>query len=274
MPVEVDVLGPVPKGSNTGIRPVVGQKFSSAPFRGEDAPNPNWAKNVFEFKRRGKNEYYTTSPSVKDMLDMDPYYITGAGQSVFMTKRMLEIGATGIGAPFFAPTSAIRSYFIGKVVAPTMGRKAPGVIGSFGAIARQILPQMAHATSISLERGSARWLGNVFGQGNVDALATRLAYEYQNSLFYKLKTVGGSEGSILRQQAYSREMMKLSNAIRQGTTALENMPGVPGAASRASLDFLRGFVKLYGVPLKAIHNAPSFAYVRKNLGAAPLRQIR
>jgi hypothetical protein len=264
-PVQVDILD---KQGN-----VVGQKFSAAPFRGENAPNPNWAKNVFDFKRRGKNEYYTTSPSLKDMLDMDPYYITGAGQSFFMAKRMLEMGATGIGAPFFAPTSAIRSYFISKVTAPTMGRKAPGVIGSFGAIARQILPQMAHAASISLERGSARYLGNLLGQGNVDALATRLAYEYQNSLYYKLRTVGGSEGSILRQQAQARGMMTLRNEIRQATAAAENAPGVSGAASRAGLDFLRGFAKLYSVPLKAIHNAPSFAYARKNLGAAPLPQV-
>jgi hypothetical protein len=215
--------------------------------------NPHWKKNVVEFKRRGEIERYTTDPLLADVLRMDPYFITSMpGQIAYSTKRMLEISTTGELAPWFAATSMYRNWAIGKMTAE-QGMKSPTFLGTHMAIPRQLLPQMANSIAGMLDRGSAGWLSSVFGQGNMQALSTRLANAYQNSLYHKLQTVGGGRGSILQQQ---------TSANNKLTKAIQNSTG-----------FAKGFLEAYRSLLNAGHNAAAFDYARRNQGRVALPEL-
>lgn len=216
--------------------------------------NPNWAKNTVTFKRRGIPEYYTTDEFLADVLRMDPYYMQSMiGQLLYSTKRMVEIGTTGELAPWFAATSLLRSWQIGKLTTPE-GRLGPTLAGSLAAVPRQLYPQMAQSMSRMLNNGSSGWLGSVLGQGNLQSLSTRLAHQYDRSLFAQLQTVGGGRGSILQQQVQANN--RLTQAIQSATS--------PKA---------RAFLEGYRSILNAVHNAPAFNYASKNVGRASLPEL-
>lgn len=209
------------------------------------AANPAWQKNTISFYRRGKKETYTTDPFLADALKMDPYTITSmAGNMMYASKRLLEKGATGELAPWFAITSALRSWQIGKYTAGDL--KAPSALGSMAAIPQQLYPQMARAISHSLERGSGEWLKSLGAtQGQIDAMSLRLAKVYDDSLFARLRSVGTHQGSIMEQQVLQSQN-KLANAIRE--------------AQPQARAVLQGYRSLLG----AVHNAPAFNFARKN----------
>lgn len=216
--------------------------------------NPRWRRNTVDFKRRGVTETYVTDPFLADVLRMDPYYITGNGASaLYHTKRFLEVSTTGELAPWFAITSPIRSWGIGKFTAEP-GMRSPTALGTVAAIPRQVAPQIANSVAGMLDRGSGGWLGRVFGQGNVQALSTRMATAYQNSLYYQLQTVGGGRGSILQQQTSANNHM---------TRAIQSVQG-PG----------RQFLETYRSLLNAAHNAAAFDYARRNSGKLIRDRVR
>lgn len=217
--------------------------------------NPSWQKNTTTIYRRGKKEYYTSDPFLKDVLEMDPYYINGgAANTFYMTKRLLEMGATGSLAPWFAPTSALRSWQISKLTAGAgTGFRSSTIVGSALAIPQQLVPQLARAISTSLERGSGQYLSTILGQGNVDALATRLAHAYDQSLYARLQDVGTTRANILNQQAQANNA--LANAIR-------TMQGPH-----------RTFLEGYKALLESVHNAPAFNFARRNEGIVPLPRL-
>src|SRR5258705_5795107 len=160
------------------------------------AENPRYRKNTVSFYRRGVQETYTTDPLLADALKMDPYTITsGGGQLIYGTKRALEFGATGLGAPFFAPTSLLRNWQIGKYTADE-GYRTPTLIGSLRAIPQQLYPQIALGISRTLEGGSGGMLARFAGQAWVDSLAQTLAGHYNSSLYAQLRRVGSARGSI------------------------------------------------------------------------------
>lgn len=215
--------------------------------------NPNWRKNVIEFKRRGNVERYTTDPLLADVLRMDPYAMQSLpGQIVYTTKRLMEVGTTGELAPWFAVTSMIRSWQIGKLTAER-GMKSPTALGTMAAIPQQVLPQLANRIAPMLDAASGGWLGNVFGQGNVQALGQRLAVAYGRSLFAQLQTVGGGRGSILQQQVSANN--RLTDAISH--------------ASGPFKELLEGYRAL----LNSVHNAPAFNYARRNRGRVALPEL-
>lgn len=219
------------------------------------ADNPQMRKNVVSFYRRGEKEMYTTDPFLADVLKMDPYYVTGMlGNAMFASKRLLEFGATGMGAPAFAPISLLRSWQIAKYTTEK-GFRSPTLLGSLSAIPKQLYPQMARAFSRSLENGSGRWLSSVVGQRNVDALAQRLAYEFDHSLYAQLQTVGSAKGSILEQQIMSRTTSAANRAFEKA----------PEAAKQ--------FWHAWRSTWEAVHNGPAFDFVAKNLRAEPLPQL-
>jgi hypothetical protein len=175
---------------------------------------------------------------------MDPYYITsGIGNLLYMSKRALEVTTTGELAPWFAVTSPLRSWGIGKFAAEE-GMRAPTLIGTHLAVPRQLLPQLSNQFAQRLEAGSQGWLGSVFGQANVQALSTRLANAYANSLYSQLQTVGGGRGSILQQQTTANN--KLTRAISQAKGPV------------------RTFLEAWHALLNSAHNAASFDYFRRN----------
>lgn len=215
--------------------------------------NPRWRRNVVEFKRRGVNEQYVTDPFLADVLRMDPYYITGnTGALLYASKRALEVSTTGELAPWFAITSALRSWGIGKLTAEE-GMRSPTFLGTVAAIPRQLIPQAANQIAQRLDHGSSGWLGRVFGQGNVQALSARLANSYATSLYHQLQTVGGGRGSILQQQTTA------NNRITQA------MRSVQGPA--------RQFLETYRALLNASHNAAAFDYARRNQGRVSLPEL-
>jgi len=219
------------------------------------ADHPEWKKNVVTIFRRGQPEHYTTDPFLADVLKMDPYYLTGMlGNAMFATKRILEFGATGMGAPAFAPISMLRSWQIAKYTTEK-GFRSPTLLGSLAAIPKQLYPQMAKAFSQSLDAGSGRWLSTVMGQRNVDALAQRLAYEYDQSLYAQLRSVGTSKGSILEQQMMSRATNAANAKFAQ--------------APAAAKSFWNAWRSLW----ESVHNGPAFDFVSKNLRAEPLPNL-
>jgi hypothetical protein len=233
------------------VQPGLFKRVTSADLK----ENPHWRQNTVIMYRRGKPEYYTTDPYIADVLKMDPYYFTGLGaQSIFISKRMLEAGSTGMLAPWFAPTSMLRNWQIGRMLARG-DRKAAGLLRSVAAIPAQLYPQLANAIGSSLERGSNGWLGQALGQGNVQAISQRLASVYDNSIYATLETMGTHRGSIMEQQTYAASLAKLQQAIDTAAPPVSAL--------------LSGYKNL----LSAIHNAPSYAYVQRNLGKLPLQEL-
>lgn len=216
--------------------------------------NPHWRKNVVTFYRRGVKEHYTTDPFLADVLRMDPYYMTSMpGQLMYGMKRLTEVTTTGELAPWFAVTSFIRSWQIGKLTAE-QGMRSPGLMTSTAAIPQQLYPQLAREISTRLDTMSAGWLGRTLGPQNLQGLSRRLAHHYEQSLYAQLQTVGGGRGSILQQQVQATN--NLQRAINKAVS--------PGA---------RAFLESYRALLNSIHNAPSFAYARKNIGKKPLPEL-
>lgn len=233
--------------------------------------NPRWEKNVVAFYRRGKKEMYTTDPLIADLMKMDPYYMSGLVQMpLYATKRMLEMGATGKFAPWFAPVSMMRSYLIGKITAPTAfpGAKSPGMLRTAYAIPEQLVPQLANAIHQSIEAGSAGWIGRLVGQGNMQALSQRLANTYHNSLYHQLQSVGSHKGSILQQQVIAKN--KLGQAV---TGITDQLIASAPPTLRASLTLGRSFLRAFGSTVEAMHNAPSFAFASKNYAKVPLNKL-
>lgn len=214
--------------------------------------NRNWAQNTVEFYRRGRREVYTADPFLADVLRMDPYYIQGMGQLWYGSKRLMEITTTGELAPWFSVTSLLRNWQIGKITTP-QGMRSPTFAGSLYAIPQQLTPQAANWMSQTLNNASAGWLGNVFGQGNVQALATRIGSAYTNSLWAQLEGAGGGRGSIMQQQTHAQAMRRLTQTVQ----SLSQQPGMREAAT-----ILDG----YRAMLNAIHNAPSYNFVSRNRG--------
>lgn len=218
--------------------------------------NPHWKKNTVEFYRRGVKETYTTDPMLADMLKMDPYYIShGLARGVYMTKRLMEATTTGAFAPWFAATSMLRNFHLGIMSTP-QGFRMAGPIATTMAIPRQLLPQLTDAVASSLDRGGfaslIRYIPGV-GDAGVQAISTRLAHEYERSLYAQLQSVGSHRGSIMEQQIAANTA--LARAARY----------VPAP--------FRALWSAYTASLSAAHNSASFAFARKNYGRVPLTEL-
>lgn len=214
--------------------------------------NPNWRKNVVAFKRRGKTEYYTTDPFVADFLKMDPYYMHQMLMPLYSTKRLFEMTTTGELAPWFAPTSAIRSFKIGRQVKQE-GRKPPSVSGTLHAIPEQSIAKLAQIWGQRFEGASGGWFGKVLGPQFVQGMSRRMLDYYNRSFFAQLESVGGGRGSMLQQQmqAGSRLQSAINDASGWG----------------------RAFLESYRALLNSVHNAPSYNYASRNRGKAHLAKI-
>jgi hypothetical protein len=210
--------------------------------------NANWKKNTVEMYRRGKIEHYTTDPFIADVMRLDPYSITGVlPMAMYSGKRAVEMTATGLAAPFFSITSAIRSWQIAKLTTPE-GRTTPSAVGQIAAVPRQLLPQVARAMQERLDAGSGGWLSSVLGQTTMQALSTKLGQAYSDSLYAQMESAGTHRGSFLQHQA--EWSSTLNNVIERST----------GPA--------RTFFEGYKSVLDSIHNSASFDYVYKNQNLA------
>jgi len=220
--------------------------------------HPRAETRVVTFYRRGVLERYTVDPYIADVMKLDPYYMTGAAQQVlYGSKRLLEMGATGALAPWFISTSFIRSVWINRHTAASAfpGAKSVGFTRSLYAVPQQLVPQLAKAVSSSLDRGSAGWLLRTLNvsAGNIQALSTRLAHTYHNSLFHQLQSVGSTHGNVLTQQAIARN--QFNRAIQTTTGPLKSL------------------LSMYMRMVEAGHNAPSFAFASKNYGKVSLPKL-
>jgi len=219
--------------------------------------NPNWHQNTVSFYRRGVKETYTADPMVADVLQLDPYMMTGMlSNGAYMAKRWIEVGTTGELAPHFAVTSMLRSWQIAKFTTEE-GLRSPSFAGTLSAVPRQLAPQIANrlaeAVTNSLQRGSNGWLSQVFPTAWIQGAAARLADYYAKSLWLQLQHAGGGRGSILQQQTHANN--RLANAIKNAT----------GPAKQ----FLEG----YRAVLNSLHNAPAYDFAGKNFGRMPTWQL-
>jgi len=218
------------------------------------AENPSWKQNVVSFKRRGQTEYYTTDPFLADVLRLDHSTITGwGGNALHSTKRMLESTTTGVLAPNFAVTSAIRSYWIAKFTTE-QGFKAPTAVGTLLAIPQQLIPQIAKSISRGLENGSAGMLGEIYGKGWMDGLSKRLAVVYDESVYAQLKAAGSHRGSILEQQARAKGLEDVTKWFDANAAASNTVRGA------------QHFWNAWKASIESIHNGPAFNFVKRNLG--------
>lgn len=219
----------------------------------ELADNPNWKRNTVSFYRRGKLEQYTTDPFLADIHNLDPQGFTGTiAQGLYASKRVMESTATGVLAPWFAVTSALRSWQIGKIVT-SQGLKPPTFVGSMLAVPQQLYPQLARSVGESLQNGSGGWLGKTLGPQTMQALSVKLADVYERSLYAQLEHAGTHQGSFLQH-------------AQQFNGALDT---VIQTATGSAKTFLTGYKQF----LNAIHNSPSFDFAYKNLGSAPMPKL-
>ena len=227
----------------------------------EEIEKNGWQANSVMFKRKGEPEYYTTDPHIASVLRTDHHIITGwSGNTLYMTKRILEETSTGNLAPNFAVTSALRSYWIAKFTTE-LGYRAPTAIGSVMAIPQQLVPQLAKAISNGLDRGSAGMLKEMFetgaagqfiGSGWMDGLSRRLAVAAEESVYFQLKSAGSHKGSILVQQNQA-----------EATQAVENYINSAAGKSNLAAGF-NHFWNGWKATIDAVHSAPAFNFVKRN----------
>jgi hypothetical protein len=223
--------------------------------------NPAWRRNTITFKRKGVREYYTTDPTLADTMKSDIYSITSTGgNALYAAKRTLESTTTGVLAPQFAPTSAIRSWWISKWTTE-QGFRSPTVVGTVAAIPQQLVPQLAKSIAHGLEYGSGGVLNKFFPQQWTDALSKRLVDVFDNSLYFQLKTAGAHKGFYIEQAQVASSIQRATAAINAAAAA---NPVVKGAQT-----FWNGWKATF----EAIHNAPSFSYARRNLGIEPISNL-
>lgn len=216
--------------------------------------NPQWRRNIVSFRRRGKIEHYTTSEFFADTLKIDPYYFIAPPGFLYGTKRALEMTTTGALAPWFAPTSALRSFQIGRMTKGDL--KPPSVTGSLVAIPEQVLLPLAKAVGERLD--SSGWIKSVLGQPFVDAISRRLVSTYDNSLLAQMEHYGSHRGAYMAQQmdAVNRRFSDfMKSGPVYGTDQLYNLS--------------QGYMKL----LNAVHNAPAFSFAKRNRRRLPIDKL-
>lgn len=213
--------------------------------------SPDWvrkhkdsADSLVSFYRRGKKEYYTTDPLLASIHKSDPYFFMGGmGEAAYVGKRIFESSTTGLFAPFFAATSAIRSSEIGMLTAG--GMKMPTPWGAVGAIPQQLAPQLAKSIGESLSNASGGWLASVLGPQNMLAMSDRLMRFYDKSFYAQMASAGGHQGSFLQHHALVQT--KLQAAMKQ------MQPG-----------WSQTFIKGYSDYMNSVHNAASFNFAYRN----------
>lgn len=231
------------------INPAFAEKVTAEEVR----KNANWKPNTVKVYRRGKPEYYVTDPFIADVLKLDPYAVGGSlSQTLYATKRLAESGATGVLAPWFSVTSALRSWQIGKITTGS-GLKPPTLLGMTQAVPAQLYPQLAREMSKRLDGSSGGWITNVLGPQTSQALSTRLADAYNRSFYAQMEHAGTHQGSFLQHQA-------------QLNTALQT-------AMRAAQGPAKDFLNSYKSFLQAVHNSASFDFAKKNRKAMPLPRL-
>lgn len=231
------------------INPSFAEKITAEEVR----KNANWKPNTVKIYRRGKPEYYVTDPFIADVLKLDPYSVGGSlSQTLYATKRLAESGATGVLAPWFSVTSALRSWQIGKITTGE-GLKPPTIVGMTRAVPAQLYPQLAKEMSKRLDGSSGGWITSVLGPQTSQALSTRLADAYDRSFYAQLEHAGTHQGSFLQHQA------QLNTALQ---TAMQ-------AAKGPARDFLSSYKSF----LQAVHNSASFDFAQKNRKTMPLPRL-
>jgi hypothetical protein len=222
--------------------------------------HPEWKPNTVTFKRKGVREYYTTDPFIADVLKTDHTMITGWSNIPYMTKRWLESTTTGVLAPNFSVTSAIRSYWIAKFTTEK-GFRAPTMLGTALAIPQQLAPQVALAISHGLESGSNGILSRMFPQGWADGLSRRLAQVYADSVYAQLKAAGTHRGSYLEQQIRARGIQ----AATQQFNAL--------AAANPAFRGAQHFWNAWKASIESVHSSVGFNFVKRNLGREGMPEL-
>lgn len=209
----------------------------------------SWGKNVVEFYRRGKKEYWVTDPFIADVLKMDPYMLNGPLSWITNGARNLtEKTTTGVFAPWFSTTNMIRNHHLIKV-SEMQGFKTPNVLNTMAAIPQQLYPQLAKGISQRLNHWSEGYLGTIFDPNQMQALATKLAQVYDQSVYAGLSQRGGVHTGMFLD--YNREAAQSIQAA---------LASAPAGIGRTALGGLKAL-------FESIHNAPVYAYASKNIKA-------
>jgi hypothetical protein len=223
--------------------------------------NPAWKINTVSFKRKGVREYYTTDPTIADIIKSDYVTLTGpGGNAIYALRRTLETTTTGNLAPQFAPTSALRSYWIAKFTTEK-GFRAPTAIGSIMAIPQQLVPQIARSIAHGLEYGSGGTLNKFFPQQWTDSLARRLTDVFDQSVYAQVKAAGSHRGHYIEQA-------QRAAGIQQATAAIN-----AAVAANPAYKFAQTFWNGWKAALESIHNGPAFNFIKRNYGVEPIPSL-
>ena len=246
----IDNLRSLPEGKRIARR--LGPKESRKLLKA----NPQWRPHVVSFYRRGKKEVYLVGDRmIADILKFDPAFLSSdTAQVLYRTKRAFEAGTTGILAPWFAFTQALREPAIGKVTHPP-GTVAPKYRGVAQAVVEQITARTAQRWSKSLRESIDvdGVFSRTFGKKATKALSDRLGYHYRNSLLALIDNSGNYNAALLEQQ------------WRQTRTALDKFLSSKNPrltpAQREGLAFWR-------TTLYSAHNAARYDFFKRNKDAA------
>lgn len=217
--------------------------------------NPHWRANTITLQRRGRTEYYTTDPLVADVLKFDPYMYKD-DWALSGARNLFEMTTTGSLAPWFAITSAIRSFRQGKINSPD-GYTSPSILSTISAIPEQLIPQLAKVMTDSIERGTA-WKGieGLFGPNLAPALGRIAANVYDKSLFAAAQKRGGVNSSIFFREV-DNATSNLAKIAKRGVT--------PHHRALGSLsNLLTGLWGTYRAGLNAVHSAPMYSFLKRN----------
>lgn len=230
-----------------GDRPIFRELSDGEYGRGDAA----FRRNTIEYFRNGERiRLYTDDDFFADLLRIDPHAWTAPGLNFLVkSKSTFEQLTTGVAAPYFAVTSALRNYQMGKFTMENYNQ--PTALGTLAAIPQQVGPQLARAMSQELMHNGI--LQQVIPANTRNQMAQHLATVWEGSFIARAEAAGTMRGSVL-QSSYKSSMRELEQwANRLGRS--------PNIAQHSAGAMLRGYMTL----LNDVHNAPAFNVMLRDL---------
>jgi hypothetical protein len=261
--------------------------------------SPKLHYRTVTIRRRGMREHWlANSQTMADLLRMDPYHFASNSLTHLLdaSRRGFVANTTGLMAPWFALTDALRNWHIGQITAGTArGGMGPGRIIPRMVMGRKLgvipFPQLPRRPPSLLGiRQTVGLTGVPLGPGTlpyalVSQLGPRLAKYAAHSLNatsgnWLRKAFGETAAnhlSTVLSNAYLRSTLAQMEArgthtagfLRQGENrhlqnnaidkAIERLKQTPG--TRGTMTALEGAKHT----INALHSMPQFAYIQRNL---------
>lgn len=217
--------------------------------------HPASTGNITTIYRNGEKEYYATSQLMAGTMRFDPLHlISGPVMELFQyPKKLIEFTTTGLGAPLFGFTVAMRDANAGKVTVGS-GYKKPTRLGTILAIpvsiGNEAMGAASRAINSSLTMGTDNFFTKVLGPQNAQALSNKLAYYYNKSL----------NGIIANSGSYS--MTRTFDAINEASSVFQRI------ADGVQNPVLKGVMSGWAHLADSMKGAASYNFLARNIGKA------